>query len=232
MRHVITDDTVSSDFLGIPGLVWRLDMQQEGTANPVTTITDRSVSGFHVSGGVSPAYSAAGLNGHPAADFSAGSRYLTNAGFNVLAGLAGATLITVASPGPAGNQVLTYSAGGGMGHQFETSSIFTYSGGISGSVNVGGVPAAEIWTTIFDGSLTGNTNRLKLYRNSTLQTLGSYTGTVPATIPAGNGIDLGRPFGFATAYWLGLFGEALIYNRPLNSGELTTLWAYLTTAWL
>lgn len=39
-----------------------------------------------------------------------------------------------------------------------------------------------MWTVVFDGSQSGNANRLKFYFNGTLQTM-SFSGTVPATSP-------------------------------------------------
>jgi hypothetical protein len=62
-----------------------------------------------------------------------------------------------------------------------------------------------ILSIVYDGTLTGNTNRLKCYIDGESQTL-SFTGTVPAISNALNALDVGSRVGGA-ASWTGLIGD-------------------------
>ena len=78
---------------------------------------------------------------------------------------------------------------------------------------------------IFDGTLSGNSNRLKMYKNGVLQSL-SYTLTIPATGPscASGTIKTGR---FAGSFFAGQSLEIGIVNRAITSAEAIQLNSYL-----
>ena len=75
---------------------------------------------------------------------------------------------------------------------------------------------------VFDGSLTGNSNRLKLYVNGVLQTL-TFNGTIPATSSSSvNSIFcIGNTQGTGNNdYSDGNFAQVSIYNRALSVSEV------------
>lgn len=78
---------------------------------------------------------------------------------------------------------------------------------------------------IFDGTKTGNANRLKMYGNGVLQTL-TFTLTIPATGPscASGTIKTGR---FAGSFFAGQSLEIGIVNRAITSAEAIQLNTYL-----
>jgi hypothetical protein len=95
--------------------------------------------------------------------------------------------------------------------------MITWAQGITGYGAVACGPAGyNIWATVFNGSLTGNAARLKLYKNGVQQTL-AYTGTVPATLSPGlTRLDIGRyiangtsGFAFTWMVWLAVWNRAL-----------------------
>ena len=69
----------------------------------------------------------------------------------------------------------------------------------------------------YDGSQTGNSNRLKIYLNGTLQS-SSYVGTIPSstTVP---GIVIGKRW-WASKYSEGSISTLSIYNRSLTAAEV------------
>jgi len=83
--------------------------------------------------------------------------------------------------------------------------------------------SADTWhhlTVVFDGSLSGNANRLKVYVDSVQQTLAFY-GTMPSTLPTntasqfiGKSETAGTPFN-------GKIDDVRIYSQALSSDEVT-----------
>lgn len=75
---------------------------------------------------------------------------------------------------------------------------------------------------VFDGRLTGNSNRLKIYVNGVSETL-TFNGTIPATTTSNSvPLRIGRT-GAASNYWNGLIDEARVYNRALSDEEVRNL---------
>lgn len=75
-----------------------------------------------------------------------------------------------------------------------------------------------IW--IFDGTLTGDDNRLKLYANGTLQTL-THLAAIPASIRNGTApLRIGAWSGSLTRYWNGRMDNVQIWNRALAPAEI------------
>ncbi len=94
--------------------------------------------------------------------------------------------------------------------------------GTSGAVIVAGQ-----WihvTMVFDGTLTGNANRMKLYVNGVQQTL-SFTGTIPSTFPNNTTTPffVGRQTTSGTGYWDGLIDQVRVYSRALSQADVTAL---------
>ena len=85
---------------------------------------------------------------------------------------------------------------------------------------------------VFDGTLTGNENRLKFYVNGSALSLATEdcTGTIPtstlkssAAVTVGNSADNARAFN-------GVIDEVRIYSRSLSSTDVTELYNYAPAA--
>lgn len=114
------------------------------------------------------------------------------------------------------NNVIVYMSGGGIAHQHNSSRMYTYAGGISGDAS-STVTAQMLNESDYDGSASGNSNRLKLYENGSQLTLSNFTGTVPATVTS-TGIEVGRPYGINAAYLGGSVSEVVLWfsNQSAN----------------
>jgi hypothetical protein len=86
--------------------------------------------------------------------------------------------------------------------------------------------SADAWhhlTVVFDGSLSGNANRLKVYVDSVQQTL-TFSGTMPSTLPT---VASPQMIGNMNSSWTttGLFNgkidDVRIYSDALSSDEVT-----------
>jgi hypothetical protein len=94
-----------------------------------------------------------------------------------------------------------------------------------GYISNSGIYVINEWVHIvmvFDGSLSGNSNRLKVYINNVLRTL-TYDGTIPATTNSGSGVVRfgGRGSG---ANFNGKLDQIRIFNKGISSTEVTTLY--------
>lgn len=92
----------------------------------------------------------------------------------------------------------------------------------------------HIYSMVFDGSQTGNANRLNFRYDKTLQSL-SYTGTIGTTTGSinyfffgGNNRNVGATAG---TYMSGDIGEVMIWTRALSMSEQTSVELYLNTKW-
>jgi hypothetical protein len=83
----------------------------------------------------------------------------------------------------------------------------------------------EHWAVVYDGTQTGNANRVKIYYNGTSRSL-TFNSTVPATTGSNSAaITLGQnPSGVLDSYFSGLADDIRIYNRPLSDGEISSLY--------
>jgi hypothetical protein len=78
----------------------------------------------------------------------------------------------------------------------------------------------QLLTMVFDGTLTGNSNRLKAYLNGTQQSL-SMGGTINSTTHTNNGnLTIGKVEWQGGTFSHGEHGPFLIYNRALSAGEV------------
>ncbi len=80
----------------------------------------------------------------------------------------------------------------------------------------------EHWVAVFDGTQTGNSNRLKIYKNGELNVAG-FGGTIPATtFSDSNAVRIGsRPDG--SYYWNGKIDDVRVYTRALSASEVLYL---------
>jgi hypothetical protein len=106
-------------------------------------------------------------------------------------------------------------------------------GSISGSVNTPLV--ADTWTVgtiIFDGTQTGNANRLKLRLNSVDQSL-TFTGTVPATTSAStNSIYVGCDSNGTNFSVQGVGAVYIFIGDTLSAVEIQNVENLLTNTWI
>jgi hypothetical protein len=78
-------------------------------------------------------------------------------------------------------------------------------------------------TVVFDGTQTGNSNRLKIYVNG-VQMLVTYTGTIPSTTQATTSNARIAAKSNLTGYFPGLVDEVRLYNRALSNDEISQLY--------
>lgn len=74
------------------------------------------------------------------------------------------------------------------------------------------------WSLVYDGTQTGNANRLKVYLNAAAQSL-TFTGTIPASIPSTDVFYLSRR-PWVVEYSQCRIGITQMYNRPLLPSEV------------
>lgn len=78
---------------------------------------------------------------------------------------------------------------------------------------------------IYDGSLTGDANRLKMYLNGAALTLTVSAGAVPATLLNGGAtLNLGKYGGSLTRYFNGRLDEVALWNRALTANDVAALY--------
>jgi hypothetical protein len=95
----------------------------------------------------------------------------------------------------------------------------------------------HMYGMVFDGSQTGNANRLQFRYDRSAKTL-TYTGTIGTTTGSNSywfvgGNNRGSGAGGATfsTYMVGYIGEVLIWTRTLTAAELAQVELYLNTKW-
>lgn len=88
-----------------------------------------------------------------------------------------------------------------------------------------GVERTFVW--VFDGSQTGNANRLKCYRDGVAQTV-SFTGTIPATVPpSSNTLSIGCFSGPSGQYWDGKIKCTMAANAVASDAQRALIEAYM-----
>ena len=95
----------------------------------------------------------------------------------------------------------------------------------------------HMYGMIFDGSQTGNANRLAFRYDKAAKTL-TFTGTIPATTSSQSymyfgGDDRSGASGGALSntYMSGYIGEVLIWQRALSASEISTVEYYINQKW-
>lgn len=80
------------------------------------------------------------------------------------------------------------------------------------------------YSFVFDGSKTGNTNRLILYVDGILTAL-SYSGTIPSTTQSSlSNIYIGKAITSVSSNGIGYISEPILYNIALDSNEIKALY--------
>jgi hypothetical protein len=78
-------------------------------------------------------------------------------------------------------------------------------------------------TAVFDGALSGNENRLKIYVNGVQQSM-TYTGTIAATlVDSAASLKLGETI-YSSGSMNGYLDEARLYNRAFSTSEIKSLY--------
>lgn len=102
--------------------------------------------------------------------------------------------------------------------------VFVAGGGSSfGTVNYTTVNRWTHVVLVYDGSLTGDSNRLKGYVDGVQKTLSFAGGVVPASISTSGNLMIGNA-NTLTRYWNGKIDETKIYNRALSETEVQQLY--------
>jgi hypothetical protein len=74
------------------------------------------------------------------------------------------------------------------------------------------------WSLVYDGTQTGNSNKVKVYLNSVLQSL-TFTGTIASSIPSSDVFYLSRR-PWVVEYSLCRIANVNMYNRALSAAEV------------
>lgn len=78
---------------------------------------------------------------------------------------------------------------------------------------------------VYDGTLSGDANRLKVWVNGVAKTLSANAGAVPSSLRDGGAtFYLGRFGGTLTRYYNGDMDEVGLWNRALTAAEVATLY--------
>lgn len=216
----------------IAGLQLWLDASQivglnDGDA--VSTWSDLSGNAQHATqstGSKRPTYKTSILNGKPVVRFDGVDDFLENGTFTALNNASAASLFIVKK----------HTSGAAIRFPFLFVNNF-YQFNLGGGPKYWRTSATEDanatldWTTwtyeaqLFDGSQSGNANRLKIRSNGSPVSV-SYTGTIAATLGSGTGFYAGSNDG--TAYfWNGDIAEIIAYSTAPSAGDLALLEQYL-----
>jgi hypothetical protein len=114
----------------------------------------------------------------------------------------------------------------------------TYDLAVGGGFATGGVVDGNphILSYVFSGTATGNSNRLKFYKDGTEQTLTFTTNIGTTTNALIDYVFLGVSYTSAAAgvpqfYYNGFLFDVLAYSRALTSSELSTVQSFLSNKW-
>jgi hypothetical protein len=77
---------------------------------------------------------------------------------------------------------------------------------------------------VFDGSLTGNSSRLKVWFDGSAVTL-SFTGTIPASIGSPSALWIGRTFAAVNVYGSGRVDDYRIFGQALTGTDAASLYS-------
>jgi hypothetical protein len=116
----------------------------------------------------------------------------------------------------------------------------TYNIAAGGGFATGGVVDTNphILSYVFDGSATGDSNRLKFYKDGDEQTLSFLTSVGTTTSSLVNYLFMGvsyteaPPAAGSTQFWYnGFLFDVLAYSRTLTPSELSAIQSYLSNKW-
>lgn len=109
--------------------------------------------------------------------------------------------------------------------KFSDDNIYVFCNAGIGNVSFASyLGAATLVSLVYDGSLTGNVNRLKLYLNGVQQTL-SFSGTVPATAGPGAGINFElNTYRVTSSFGNSKYNEISLVNGATSGAQITSLY--------
>jgi len=177
------------------------------------------------------------LNGRPVMKFDGTDNYLANTSITGLDSMTGCTCFCVGRTAAQADNRFWWMLKGtnqAAGHYINSNTMYTYASdesnycygakAISGTNNV-----AQLYTTVFDGSLTGDANRLKLYQNGTQLTSLTIPTAIPADLDSGVTV-LGIGYLPGTGlYHKGDIALILIFSRALTTAERQRVELWLAT---
>jgi len=174
----------------------------------VDTWYDQSGNGYHMTQattGSQPQIVASGVvnfqNGLYYLDFDGTDDYVANGSITVNTGFF-FLFINAKLDSATASQVIIGANNNFCSLQQLTNAHYTYAGSSAyGYYSVTDITSLLTKSSFFNGSLTGNSERLKAYQFGIQQTL-TFSGTVPTTV-SGTGLTIGRVHGSAVAYFNG-----------------------------
>lgn len=156
--------------------------------------------------------------------------YLTNSG----AGLSGTTLALVFKTANTGAGTRILSTTDSNGYKWGVTGN-TWTGGMAGGTfTIPGITADTQYHHVilnFDGTQTGNSNRLKVRLDAIGVPLTFSSNVNATTSGSASTFYGGTDSNGSSNYWEGDIGELMIWTRALSDGEMATVENYFTTKW-
>jgi hypothetical protein len=198
----------------------------------VSAWKDQSVTGANLvqaTGANQPKFVSGAVNGHGAVQPNDANDNLVDATKPDLSSVAGYTSFIVFKATDTSTSQLVFKVGptnASDAMQFNGGNLYRFVGSANnGLYAFTDTTSYHISEALFDGSQSGNANRLKSYLDGTAQTL-TFTGTIPATTPSG---DAGSQEGHASVASLAFVASLIVYNRALGSAERSLVGRYLAS---
>jgi hypothetical protein len=183
--------------------------------------------------GVRPIVKTNVLNGYRIVRFNGVAQNLQVSNTTWAQSLSGFTILTVAKfSSLVGTRTLSSTDENGFKIFFDgTNYAVSTSGGTGTSTLTGDTTNFHIFSLIYDGSATGNANRLTFRYDKSPQTL-TFAGTVGATTSAtATKFNIGWYSTGLSEYFAGDVAEFELYTRTLTPGEIATAENYLSSHW-
>lgn len=216
----------------IAGLKLWLDASQITGLNDgdaVATWSDASGNGYNATQSTAskrPLYKTSILNGKPVVRFDGVDDFLENGTFTAFNNASAASLFIVKRHTSSVGIIWPMVFATYLFYQFNLNGQKYWRTSLTEDAN-----ATLDWTTwtyeaqLFDGSQSGNANRLKIRSNGSPVSV-SYTGTIAATLGSGTGFYVSTADG--TQYpWNGDIAEIIAYSTAPSAGQLAQLEQYL-----
>ena len=129
-----------------------------------------------------------------------------------------------------GVRTLSQSDTGGFQLQWNSGTFQTTAASGTGTATLTADTNWHIYTQLFDGSQTGNANRLKFRYDGTDKTLNFGATTVGTTTSASTS-KLNFGWDGSGNYWLGNIAEVLLFTSAQTSTQVGLIEGYLKNKW-